>query len=377
MAPTSSTPLLARLALVLAAAPCGPGCAAEHVVGAAGLRAPEPIAALPLAALATADLDGDGHLDVIGSDGARLCALRGLGQGALAPAVCQPLPGPAPTALAARPPGRTGPLGQPGTLAHPGGAVLVGQALTLWAWQGDRLVPELSFPLLGPGQAALTADLDGDGLYDVAVAEAAADGGHVALFRAEGGKALAAPVRYDVGAPPSALLYQDLDGDRVPELYTTSRAARTLTAIGPSARGAFDGCDRPLLGDPRGLAATAGRLLVLDGDELRALRVRSGPRLDCGADAGSRLPLAPSALALLGLDLDGDGDNDAVVVHGQPAALSLFRSTADALYATPARSLPAAPLAAALGDLDGDGRTDVLLATAGELLLLRGARADP
>ena len=293
--------------------------------------------------------------------------LRGLGGGTLAPAACQPLPGPAPTALAARAPGHAGPI------EHPGGAVLVGQALTLWPWQGDRLVPGASFALRGPGQAVLSADLDGDGLIDVAVAEAAPDGGHVALFRAVAGEALAAPVRYDVGDPPSALLYQDLDGDRVPELYTTSRTARTLTAIGPSARGAFEGCDQPVLSDPRGLAATAGRLLVLDGDELLALRARSGPRLDCGTDAGSRLALAPSALALLGLDLDGDGDNDAVVVHGRPAALSLFRSTADALHAIPVRSLPAEPLAAVLGDLDGDGRTDVLLSTADGLVVLRAA----
>jgi hypothetical protein len=352
------------------------GCTAEHVIGSLVLGEPERIAEQALSALAAGDLDGDGHADVVTSDGARLCVLRGSGDGRLEPGRCQALP-PDVRALALRP----AQYSADGSLTAAGDVALVGTELVLLSWQGGQLSTGRSYPLLGPALAMAVVDLDRLAPPDLLVAEGGSGGGRVAFFRGQADGSLALPVRYELADPPSAVFYGDLDGDRSPELYTASSSARTLTALGPSRRGVFTGCGdgrvQPELREPRALAGGASELFLLDGDELLALAIEPGPVLDCGAAAASRLALAAGARALLPIELSSDGTTVLLATHAQPGGLSLVRGGAGALRLV--RSLPLASdvVAAALADLDGDGRTDVVLGTPDAILLLRGASALP
>lgn len=352
------------------------GCTADHVIGSLVLGEPERIAEQALSVLAAGDLDGDGHADVVTSDGSRLCVLRGSGAGRLEPGRCQALPQ-GTRALALRPAQSSA----GGELLAAGDVALAGTQLVLLPWRGDQLSTGPSYPLPGAAQAMAVVDLDRLGPPDLLVAEGGPGGGRVAFFRGQADGSLALPVRYDLADPPSAVFYGDLDGDRSPELYAASSSARTLSALGPSRRGVFTGCGggrvQPELREPRALTGGANELFLLDGDELLALAIGPGPILDCAAAPASRLALAAGARALLPIEISGDGTTVLLATHAQPGGLSLVRAEAGALRLVRSFPLASDVLAAALADLDGDEHTDVVLGTPDAILLLRGAPTLP
>ena len=352
------------------------GCAADHVIGSLVLGEPERIAEQALTALAAGDLDGDGSADVVTSDGARLCVLRGSGDGRLEPGRCQVLP-PDTRVLALRPAQHSA----NGTLLAAGDVVLAGTELVLLPWKDGQLSTGPSYPLLSAAQAMAIADLDRAGPADLLVAEAGPGGARVAFFRSEADGSLALPVHYELADPPSALFYGDLDGDRSPELYTASPSARTLLVLGPSRRGTFSGCSegrvQPALREPRALTGGAGDLFLLDGDDLVALAVEPGPILDCAESPASRLALAPGARHILPVEISSDGSTVLLATHAQPGGLSLLRGGTGSLRLVRSFPLASDVVAEALADLDGDGRTDAILGTPEAILLLRGAPALP
>lgn len=374
--PMPPRPSSLRCGLGLLLALFAAGCTADHVIGSLVLGDPEKIVEQSLSALVAGDLDGDGHADVVTSDGVQLCVRRGSGDGRLDPGRCQALP-PDTRGLALRPAQHDA----SGMLLAAGDIVLAGTGLVLLPWKNGQLSTGTEYPLLDPVQAMMVTDLDRDGRPDLLVAEGGTGGGRVALFRGEAGGSLALPVHYDLADAPSALFYGDLDGDRSPELYTTSSSARTLSALGPSRRGVFAGCSdgrvRPELREPRAITGGADELFLLDGDELLALAVEPGPLLDCAESPASRLALAPGARALLPIETSGDGTTVLLATHAQPGGLSLVRGEAGALRRVRSLPLSADVVAAALADLDGDGRTDAVVGTPEAIWLLRGAPALP
>ena len=86
------------------------------------------------------------------------------------------------------------------------------------------------------------------------------------------------------------------------------------------------------------------------------------PRTDYATGGG------PVALALG--DFNGDGHQDLVVANQTDGTISIFLGASDGTFGTPTTitipsgSLPAAPSALALGDFNGDGNTDIAVADA-------------
>ena len=360
------------------------GCDAQYVVGAAGLvELPGArLDGVPIA-VALGDLDGDGALDgsvLLATQ--QLCVLRGQRDGSLAPGVCVPLAEPA-AALA------VSELGAPTQPA----IFVAGQVLAAYTARPD-LTPAsaVRYPLTGGATALLPAYVQCDGAKDLGscrldmlVSEGTA--GEVAVFFPDVAGGLRGPQRFPVDPGPLALLFADLDGDKAAELVTANRGAVPLTIFSQREVATFTGCGdgqaQPVFRRPSAVAALPLKdpgsrvLIVADADDasLRLLRVatRVPFTLDCGAAA--RLPVAPDPLALATADFDGDGNDDLLIAHGTPPGLSLLLWAAGELQAPRFFPLGAAVRGLAIGDLDRDGRRDVVVASSGDstVRILRSA----
>ncbi len=350
------------------------------MVGAAGLTAlPAAVVATAPIAVALGDLDGDGALDAAYLDAAqKVCTLRGHGDGTLTPAVCVALTEPA-AALGLTTLGATAQAS----------LLVAGTSLAVYTTLLPDLTPTLAlrYPLRGSATALRLAYVRCDGFADLGTCRRdvlLSDGpsAEVAVFFASPSAdgRLRGPQRFAVDPAPLAPLLVDLDGDGSAELVTINQGAVPLTVLGPRGVARFTGCAdgrlQPLLGRPRALAALDldhdGRrvLVVADADapSLRLFRVAATGAfaLDCAESADSRLAIAADPVTLLTADLDGDTVDDLVIAHGTPARISLLMNTPGGLQAPRVYPVGSAIRDVAVGDLDHDGRPDVVVASSGD-----------
>lgn len=195
-------------------------------------------------------------------------------------------------------------------------------SVTLLIGDGSGRFPRrLNFPAgENPVDLAL-GDLDGDGDLDAAIANH--ETVYITLLRNDGSGGLApfehSPVNLDLGLHPHAVLIADLDHDGIPDLLVDDRRGESILLLKGTGAARFqtDVVRIPVGGDPyRGMA-----LVDLDGDE----------RLDL---------VTPNRDEVAVLLRTGDDDFSAPV--GIPAA---------------------GPFEVRAGDLDGDGRADLVIAT--------------
>jgi hypothetical protein len=183
-------------------------------------------------------------------------------------------------------------------------------------------------PVGGQPQAVAVADLDGNGSADIAVATAA---NTVSVLLQAGAGALAPAVDYATGVQPAAIRAADLNGDGKLDLLTANLGA----ALSPGNQG----LSVLLQGAP--------------GTFLPPVHHATGYR----------------STALAVGDLNGDGKVDVAVANaglpGDPGSVSVLlqdAATAGALL-VPTNYLGAwGPMGVAFGDMDGDGRPDLVLA---------------
>lgn len=241
---------------------------------------------------------------------------------------------------------------------------------------------------VGAGPRALAAgDFDGDGVMDVAVA--LTDTAEVQVLR--GGSSPGARVK--VGAGPLAIVAVDVDGDGVDELATADALADTVSVIDGEVVRAW-----PVPARPRGLVVVRGDgapgLAVLSGGtgEVSRLDPRSGAVASTSAAAtalagwgdeliaggpgvtmavrertGLRLRDVWRVEAWLGvhtpIDVDGDG-RDELVVDSDSLLGLLVVSGVDGSVIGKQVEVPEFEQERVLvgGDVDGDGRTDIVVA---------------
>ncbi len=256
-----------------------------------------------------------------------------------------------------------GAAGLPGVWAAPGGeggsptvVDLAGDPLPRVAVRGGAALPVrrdgpppavAALELPGSAPVALAAaDLDGDGVDDLVVGWATADGGG-ALEVHRGNLALLWP---DPAAP----------GDAVPPFLGP---AQVLELPSPAERLVAGDLDGDGLADVAVAALGEDVLRVLHGDGSGGLGRRS------------ELPLGGACTALAGADVNRrDGVLDLVVgVTGGGDRLLVLEGPDGALSAIPEEiPLPAPATGVATGDLDGDHRPDVVAAAGDELVVVRG-----
>jgi hypothetical protein len=232
-----------------------------------------------------ADLNGDGAADVavVNRDGEILFrrGRPGAPGSFTAPVVINPDPDPAARDLA---PVRT-----------PAGLLLAAldarqSALSFYALRGGMFarVPGPTVP--GTLATRLVAgDLNGDGLDDLAVMAAGSSQVFVYLQSPAGGFAPIPDYRINVGLNPSDLALLDVDGDHRPDIVVTSQFSGTVSV---------------LLNDPRSPFSSA--LAFRGGGGLAGLDPVNGRRT---------LQSREAPLGLAVGDFNGDGTGDLVVTH--------------------------------------------------------------
>ena len=312
--------------------------------------------------LALADFDGDGAVDlaVANRDSRSIGLLRGDGHGGVVDAI-QVSVGGAPNAVA---------LGDLAGDALPEIVVLnsKSETLTVLARAGDGYVPLARHGLGGAPVAVALADLEGDARPEIAVLTGATGGSRVELYGLSGG-AVVFLAAHPVGARGEDLAAVDSDGDGRPELWVAAPDAGQVIQLSAGVRVAF-----PVPSAPCALAA-----IEFDGDRAPELAVALGPP---GPRKGvAVLDLLPDGrvveigvvetagwpVDVVACELDGDGALDLAVLSlegrsarglVQPLRCELGR----ALLPRRAHATGLRPGAIAAGDLDGDGRDDLLVA---------------
>jgi hypothetical protein len=191
--------------------------------------------------------------------------------------------------------------------------------------QGDGTfaAPRIDYLTGGELQALAQGDLDGDGKTDLALAFRAmsySSSGLSVLFGRDSG-VFASPLAYPTASEPLAIALGDLNGDGKLDIASADSDADAVTV---------------LLGEGDGTFVAAADLAI--GDQ-------------------------PACVALG--DLDGDGRLDVVTANSAANGVSVFLGMGDGTFASKA-DLPTAswPTWVALGDVNADGKLDIIV-TAG------------
>jgi hypothetical protein len=334
----------------------------------------------PLYWVTLADLDGDGTLDLILASGAALTVQRGKGDGTFAAAAYYPT-SLGTQSLALGDLDHDGDLDLVVAISMDGASVMLGDGSG--AFSGSWALPTGIDRRMDTRLVAL-GDIDGDGMPDMVAATQGKESVSVLLGRGSG--AFGAKVDYPTGLWVGAVALGDVNADGRLDMVAACSAA----ALGDVNR---DGkLDIVVTVDPTKCSGPAVGVFLGKGDGTFAARVESPvgdvpskadaapttfPEVYLGTasvllgqgdgtftvDGAYSVGLTPGGVALG--DLDGDGRLDIVVANTGmegSGSMSILLAKADGAFAGKVDYTSSAPRAVALGDLDGDGKLDVVMA---------------
>ncbi len=234
------------------------------------------------------------------------------------------------------------------------------------------LAPLKRYPLSDSPHGVWGADFDRDGDIDLAVAVEKFEGGaihnQVMIFENTGKGEFKLKSQHRVGTEGRVIVGADLDGDGAIDLITTNKGSRTVSLLFNDGKGSFPLVTSVEAGDsPQGVWAGD-----LDGDgdvdiavtnvasNTVTVLVNQGKRLfekGISLQVQGRLPYA-----LVGIDVDRDGDTDLMTANLVEDNLSLLLNEGRGQFAFAKHYVAGnGPRAIAAGDFDGDGLIDLVI----------------
>jgi hypothetical protein len=250
-----------------------------------------------------------------------------------------------------------------------GAVAACGGALPTPALAGDATFRALPPVSVGTNpQAVAIADLNGDGIQDLAVANSG-DDSVSALVGSGSGTFAPIPTR-SVGGAPHAVVAGDFNGDGIQDLATADFNAKTVTLL------AGTGSGFPLAGalsagvNPQSLA-----IGYFNGDGIQDLAAANSSArtvsvfLGTGTglfDPAPALPTGAYPESLVVGDFNGDGNQDLATANSSDNTVSvLIGSGAGTFAAAVSTPVGLSPRALAVGDFNGDGDQDLATANSG------------
>jgi hypothetical protein len=242
--------------------------------------------------------------------------------------------------------------------------------LSVLLGQRDGTFAQTTLPVGSPAVSLATGDFNGDGVPDLATANSVSNDVSVLLGLGDGSFV---PAGAAFGPVRSSPLVADWNGDRVPDTVVLSRGGRILFRAGRADEpGTFA---PPVIVNPSPGPDVPARDLAF---------VRRGGRLDLAAldatgggvsfysfdpgggdspfalTAGPTVPGAPPVRLAAG-DLNGDGRDDLVVANAADQVFVYYQDAAGGFPAVPdvQADVGGNPSEIALADLNGDGLPDI------------------
>jgi hypothetical protein len=225
------------------------------------------------------------------------------------------------------------------------------------------------------------ADFDGDGKRDIAVTNGSGDR-KISLFKntsTAGSVSFAARIDLPTGFNPWGIVANDFDSDGKPDLAiwkddNTLSVLRNVTINGSIS---FTN----VLSIPVGLfVLTELRAFDIDGDKKTDLIIPSGNNkvaIYRNTSSPSNITFAPKVEVTLAFnpyvitagDLDGDGKNDLIANANGGTAIAVVKNIStpgSIIFGTPDNiTIGSGPLSTSIGDLDGDGKPDLMVCHGG------------
>jgi hypothetical protein len=233
-----------------------------------------------------------------------------------------------------------------------------------------------ALPVITAGTGAISAvvagDFNGDGVPDVALAQANA--GQVTVLLGKGDGTFQAGVSYGVGNNPTSLIAANLNGTGATDLVAVNHAANTFSVLMGNGDGTFQATHDYVAGNGP-LAVAAGNFYSSGNTDLAIVNYGDGTiSVPAGLGDGT-FKAARSYLtglerkAIAAGDLNGDGISDLVVTNycGNDGSCTgngnaaVFLGNADQTYRLGSTyTLGSGPVAVSLADVNGDGKLDLL-----------------